>query len=176
MATTKKRPSFQCRAASRARAIWLKKPMPEMVWNSRPLMVARSIRCGFGLVERGQRLLQIERHADIAGEQIERAERQYAERLVAADEGARGKIDAAVAAADDDGVVRAFPGGADRLDQLPAGKQAQFDLAPVLSQLTLDQRADRVRAAIEHRARVGIEEDQYSAHDHSGSQERAGRT
>ena len=44
--TPAKRPSGWPRTSSRARAIWLKNPRPESVWNGRPLISARSIRRG----------------------------------------------------------------------------------------------------------------------------------
>ena len=54
--------------------------------------------------QRRQRAVEVERNAEIAGEKVERAERQHAECLPCADDPAGGAADRAVAAADDDRV------------------------------------------------------------------------
>ncbi len=95
----------------------------------RPLTSAMSTSHPAAVDDRADRFLQVGRHAGVAGEVVQRAEREHAERDRLAGERAGDRADRAVAAAGDDDVGLAREGRVDRgADLDAAARQADVGI------------------------------------------------
>ena len=121
-----------------------------------------------GSRQRRDRLVRIGRHAEIAREQVHGPERQHAEHLVARRERRNRRARAAVAAADDHGVVRSERGLRDLAAQLLRLEQANIEALAARLQRRLDFLDDARGAGVEQRAGARIEQNEDAFHEDAG--------
>ena len=117
-----------------------------------------------GARERRDSGLRIGRHAEIARQQVHGAERQHAEHLVAAGERRNRGTDAAVAAPDDDGIVRSDRRIGDRPAQRARLQHAHIEPLAMRLQRGFDLIDHAGRADVDQRAGARIEQNQDLPH------------
>lgn len=95
------------------------------------------------------RALEFGRNADVAGEQIDRAERQHAERLAGRGEPLGGITRAAVPAADNDRVVIGASPAIDGARNAPPAREHHVDRAARSRKTALQLGLDLARVAVD---------------------------